>query len=163
MQMTNEVHLSLDEGEVPLSHLIKKDELLTFIHAVLAKRGHKNWEVSVLLTDDSKIKILNQTYRNIDSPTDVLSFEMKEEYINESGVKRYMAGDIVISLESVKDNATYFATSFNEELKRVIIHSILHLEGMDHKTNEDDEDMIILQEEILNLFLTVKLILRDDK
>ena len=162
MPITNEVHLSFDDGEVPLSCHINEEELLYFVKEVLAKRGHTNWEVSILLTDDERITILNQTYRNMMSATDVLSFEMKEEYIDENGVKRYMAGDIVIRLESVKENAFYFASSFNEELKRVIIHSILHLEGMDHKTNGEDEKMIILQEEMLRLFLDVKL-LREDK
>jgi len=59
------------------------------------------------------------------------------------------AGDIIISLDSVYENAKYFVVNKEEELKRVIIHGILHLKGYDHATNEKDEEMLIFQEEIL--------------
>jgi len=61
----------------------------------------------------------------------------------------YSAGDIIISLETVEENSKYFKVSYEEELKRVLIHGILHLMGLDHETNSEDEEMLIKQEKIL--------------
>ena len=87
---------------------------------------------------------------------------MGNEYVDESGVPRYVAGDIVISIDSLKKNAINFFVSENEELKRLIIHSILHLSGMDHSDNSKDQPMLVLQEDILKLFNDIKII-REEK
>jgi probable rRNA maturation factor len=60
--------------------------------------------------------------------------------------------DIVISLDTLKENARRFNVSEDEELRRLLIHGILHLDGMDHKTNEETEPMLLLQEEIITEF-----------
>ena len=78
------------------------------------------------------IQELNASYRNIDSPTDVLSFENGEDYTDEEGNEWFQAGDIAISLETLAKNATYFEVTENEELKRLLIHGVLHLNGYDH-------------------------------
>jgi rRNA maturation RNase YbeY len=59
-------------------------------------------------------------------------------------------GDIVISLETLKTNAAYFHVDEDEELRRLIIHGILHLAGFDHPTNNPEEPMLVLQEKILS-------------
>ena len=87
---------------------------------------------------------------------------MGETYSDENRKTRYVAGDIVISIDSLKKNAIEFSVSENEELKRLIIHSILHLSGMDHGDNSKDQPMLILQEDILKLFNDVKII-REEK
>jgi probable rRNA maturation factor len=61
----------------------------------------------------------------------------------------FTAGDLVISIDSLADNAKQFSVSENEELKRLLIHGILHLNGMDHTTNDTDEEMLQVQEKIL--------------
>ena len=66
------------------------------------------------------------------SPTDVLSFENGEEYTDDQGDSWKSVGDIVISLETLPKNAQYFEVSCNEELKRLLIHGLLHLHGLDH-------------------------------
>lgn len=81
---------------------------------------------------DEYIQYLNKTYRNIDNPTDVLSFENGEKYTDEDNVVWLQAGDIAISVDTLPKNSEYFAVSQNEELKRLIIHGILHLNGYDH-------------------------------
>jgi len=120
------------------------EALTVFCERVLELRGKENWEISLLLCDAETMRGLNAQYRNIDAPTDVLSFSLGEEEGD-----MWVAGDIVIALPVVSENAKYFGVSEEEELKRLVIHGILHLEGFDHATNDVNEPMLVLQENIL--------------
>jgi len=80
-------------------------------------------EVSILLTADEGIRDLNRRFRNIDRPTDVLSFEMEDERL---------LGDIAISVETASRQARDFKVSLEEELGRLVVHGVLHLRGYDH-------------------------------
>ncbi len=91
---------------------------------------------------------LNAEYRGKEGPTDVLSFSLGEWAEHENG-RRYIAGDVVICLPVLERNATEFAVSQNEELKRLIMHGVLHLSGLDHATNGPDEPMLARQESLL--------------
>ncbi len=107
-----------------------------------------NWEVSLVFAADDIIRELNRTYRGKNEATDVLSFcQDKEVPVDVHGT--FYAGDIVISMETVARNAEYFDVAEEEELRRVIVHGILHLSGMDHETTDSSEPMLIKQEEIL--------------
>jgi len=156
--MSNSIFISCSNEEPPLGISLDEHAILMFLDHILKKRGHTTWELSVLFTSNSYIRTLNKTYRGIDMPTDILSFEMGERYIDDAGLEHYSAGDIVLSLESIQANANIFCVPLNEELKRVLIHGILHLEGMDHATNDDVEPMLVLQEEILKTFNDIKII-----
>jgi len=123
-----------------------------FLQAVLAQLAHSNWDVSVVFCNDAFIHELNKTYRHIDSATDVLSFEQGDEYQAEDGSLRFNAGDIVISLDSLRSNAETFNVTMNEELKRLLVHGILHLSGMDHSDNNPEQPMLQLQEKILGSY-----------
>ena len=116
-----------------------------FASIVLSTRGIDNWELSILLTDDGTIRQLNRHYRQMDAPTDVLSFSQDPD--TTIGAGTVPAGDIVISVESSSRNAQARLISEEEELKRLLIHGILHLEGMDHE--DEESEMIRLQEDIL--------------
>ena len=107
-----------------------------------------NWELSILFCGDKKIKELNALYRNKNEPTDILSFNLGET-VQDGDKSVYLPGDIIISLDSLRENASYFKTSEDEELRRLLIHGILHLNGMDHKTIESNEPMLVFQDEIL--------------
>ena len=86
---------------------------------------------------------------------DVLSFENGEEYTDEEGNKWYCAGDIAISLETLPVNAQYFNTDQDDELKRLIVHGLLHLNGLDHGEEHVQEgvepvcEMLKIQKKIL--------------
>jgi len=108
-----------------------------------------NWELSILFCGDKKITELNDQYRNKKEATDILSFNLGET-VTDGGETVYLPGDIVISLDTLRENAKYFSIPEDEELRRLIIHGILHLDGMDHQTNEKGEPMLVLQEEILD-------------
>ncbi len=119
-----------------------------FALAVLDRLGKDGWDLSLLFCDDSFIKALNSQYRERDEPTDVLSFEQGERYRGPEGEERFLAGDIALSLDSIRRNSMEFGVSFDEELRRLIIHGILHLSGMDHGEGKDDP-MLAFQEELL--------------
>lgn len=112
-------------------------------------------EVSVTFTDNEGIRELNRKFRNIDRPTDVLSFPLFD-YTGESEeppVDEFvgMLGDIVISLEQAKKQAEEFGHSFEREAAFLTVHSMLHLLGYDHEAGGDGEaDMRRRQREILD-------------
>lgn len=125
------------------------DRLIDFAQSVLSRQRKDGWDLSFLLCGDETIRSLNAQYRQKDEPTDVLSFELGETVRDEDGSERWAAGDIAISVETLAKNAEYFAVSQDEELRRLVVHGILHLSGLDHIDNEADRPMLVLQEEIL--------------
>jgi probable rRNA maturation factor len=139
--------VEVNAGEVPLPAWA--DAVHDYSLKVLGELGKDNWDLSILLCNDACIQSLNARYRHTDEATDVLSFELGTEIEGEEGETRYAAGDIVISLETLGENARYFKTTRDEELRRLLIHGILHLNGMDHKTNDNTEPMLRIQEAIL--------------
>ncbi|HOC29991.1 MAG TPA: rRNA maturation RNase YbeY [Treponemataceae bacterium] len=126
-----------------------------FIALILDKLGIENWELSVLFCNDAFITDLNKKYRDIDSPTDVLSFEQGDEYIDDEDVNWFNAGDIVISLDTLKSNAKDFSVDVNDELKRLLVHGVLHLDGMDHEDNSPEQEMLQFQEHLLSGFKNI--------
>jgi probable rRNA maturation factor len=139
----NRVELSL-EGVEPPSW---QDRVAPFINRVLKELRRDNWDLSLLFCGNSYIRGLNSQYRGIDEPTDVLSFELGEE--TRDGERRWLPGDIVISLDALEENARYFKVSPDEELRRLLIHGILHLDGMDHQDNNPGNPMLKKQEALL--------------
>jgi probable rRNA maturation factor len=151
----NQIFVSTEDGmEEPL-WLPKIED---FADKVLVAAGYDDEEVSVLFCTDRYIQKLNRNYRNIDAPTDVLSFENGEEYTDEEGSKWYQAGDIAISLETLPKNAEYFNVDQNEELKRLVVHGLLHLNGYDHGEEHVEKgvepvcEMLVLQKKLMEEF-----------
>ena len=116
-----------------------------FILKVLDTLGRKNWELSVLFCSNRYIKSLNARYRGRGEATDVLSFPLGEK----SRAGRYLAGDIAVSLGALEENTRFFNVPADEELRRLLVHGILHLCGYAHATNNAGEAMLKMQEEIL--------------
>ena len=101
-------------------------------------------EISVPLTDNETIHQLNKEYRDVDRPTDVLSFPMDDDG------EDMVLGDVVISLEKAMEQAEEYGHSLEREIAFLCVHSVLHLLGYDHETGEEDEkEMFRRQEEIL--------------
>jgi probable rRNA maturation factor len=106
-----------------------------FCEKALRAAGYTRWEISLLLCDDARIEELNAKYRGIQKPTDVLSFPWAEDdapAVAAAAGGRRVSGDIAISLPAMRRNAALFGVTENEELKRLLIHGILHVAGMDH-------------------------------
>ncbi len=111
--------------------------------------GAESWDLSLVFCGEEFMAGLNSEYRGKDGPTDVLSFTLGEWLEGENG-RRYIAGDVVICTGVMSRNAACFGVSENEELKRLIVHGVLHLAGMDHETNGREEPMLSRQEAILS-------------
>ncbi len=120
-----------------------RKRLSRFCAAALTAAGFAEWEICLLLCDDGRITTLNGRYRGMHRPTDVLSFPGSE-----AGTRGAVAGDIAISLDTLRRNADAFGISEEEELKRLSIHGILHLAGMDHGRGKG-RTMLALQEDLL--------------
>lgn len=114
-------------------------------------------EISFTFTDNEGIREINRQYRNIDKPTDVLSFPMLEfseeiadaEFETEDGM--VLLGDIVISIERAKEQAGEFGHSLRRELAFLTAHSMLHLLGYDHVDDPvGEKEMIERQNKALN-------------
>jgi probable rRNA maturation factor len=140
----NRVEVNAEEYPLPSW----SDDMCCFAINVLEEIKRENWELSILLCGDKTITKLNAQYRNKNEPTDILSFNLGET-VQEGDKTVYLPGDIIISLDTLRENAEYFNTSEDEELRRLLIHGILHLDGKNHKTNGQNEPMLVLQEEIL--------------
>ena len=109
-------------------------------------------DFSVTFVSDDEIRNLNREYRNIDSPTDILTFRLadgEDDFPSPEGEEMEL-GDIFISLESMRRNASEFGVDENDELRRLLLHGLMHLRGWDHRTNDfTSEPMLIEQERIL--------------
>jgi probable rRNA maturation factor len=103
-------------------------------HRALEVLGLSKVELSIALVSDAQIKRLNKLYRNKDKPTDVLSFPIGEK------VEDWLIlGDIVISVDTAKRQAQELGHSLEEELKRLLVHGLVHLLGYDHELGGEEE------------------------
>ena len=139
--------------ELPNEEKLIKD----VVNKVLAFESIKHdVDVYVTLTNNNEIHDINKKFRDVDKPTDVLSFPMYEsgEIDSLRNEKQHdeeeILGDIIISIEKVKEQAEEYGHSFERELAYLVTHGMLHLLGYDHMKKEDEEIMFPLQEEILN-------------
>ncbi len=120
-------------------------------------------EISVTLTDNEGIHSINKEFREIDRPTDVLSFPMVEyekagefDFLEECDdcfnpeTGELMLGDIIISLDKVEEQAAQFGHSVTREYAFLIAHSMLHLMGYDHMEEDEAKVMEQKQRDILD-------------
>lgn len=108
-------------------------------------------EISLSIVDNKTIKHLNYEYRNINKETDVLSFPLIDDFNNINNTKYPIAlGDIIISVDKAIHQAKQYGHSLQRELCFLTVHSMLHLLGYDHITEEEEEVMFEKQDVILN-------------
>lgn len=100
---------------------------------VAAEEGRKTGEIAVIFCSDEYLLDINRQFLNHDYYTDIITFDYCEgEVLN---------GDLLISVDSVRDNAVHYGASFDEELHRVIVHGLLHLIGYDDHSEEERKTM----------------------
>ncbi|MCG2813367.1 MAG: rRNA maturation RNase YbeY, partial [Thermodesulfovibrionales bacterium] len=114
--------------------------------ALLRLLGLKDAELSILFVNDRQMKELNHKYRGIDRTTDVLSFPQQERsafsvqrsvtFNFQLSTFNFILGDIVINLQAAKRQAPEHGLSFNEELRWLLVHGVLHLIGYDHERSK---------------------------
>jgi probable rRNA maturation factor len=123
-----------------------------FCKKVLRKLALDNWELSIVFCNNDFIRNLNKRFRRKDAPTDILSFSQME---GESGFS-YMGdgysviGDMIISLDMLEETSKKFSVPREEELKRLLIHGVLHLSGQDHAGSDSRQPMLVRQEDIFH-------------
>lgn len=104
---------------------------------------------NIIIVNNEKIKEINKEYRNIDAPTDVISFALEDIEDIKLPFGRVL-GDIYISIDKVKSQAVEYGHTELREFAFLTVHGILHLLGYDHMNKEDEEIMFSRQELILN-------------
>lgn len=109
-------------------------------YRILRLRGRKI--INVILTDDAAIHEINKTYRHIDKPTDVISFENEDSDVE--------LGDVFLSVERARAQAIEYGHSFEREIAFLCVHGFLHCCGYDHLTQEEESKMFALQDQILD-------------
>lgn len=115
-----------------------------WIERVIASEEKKLEEISYIFCDDEYLLSLNEEFLKHDTYTDIITFDYS--------VGKILQGDIYVSTERVRENSDEFNVSFEEELRRVIIHGVLHLCGYKDKTKEQSLLMRQKEEEKMELF-----------
>ena len=109
-----------------------------------------NYEVSLSFVDNKEIHELNREYRGVDRVTDVLSFPLLSDDFEDVELEEESLGDIVVSLERALEQSIEYNHSFEREVCFLICHSLFHLLGYDHDTDENTKEMREKEEHILN-------------
>jgi rRNA maturation RNase YbeY len=115
-----------------------------WISKVIVSEGKKEGDINYIFCDDNYLHKLNIEYLEHDTLTDVISFDYS--------VGNELHGDIFISVERVADNATDFGVTFADELKRVVVHGVLHYCGYKDKSPEEESIMRSKEEEKISMF-----------
>lgn len=116
----------------------------TWIAVIIESEDKQEGEISFIFCDDVYLNKLNNEYLQHDTLTDIITFDYS--------IGNELSGDIFISTERVFDNATEFKVTFENELKRVMAHGVLHLAGYKDKTLEDSEQMRTKENEKMLMF-----------
>ena len=124
---------------------INKESIYSdWIKAVFVSEGKRFEEINYIFCDDEYLLKINKEYLNHDYYTDIITFD--------NSVSSLIMSDIYISAERVKENASHYVVDFMDELRRVMIHGVLHLCGYKDKTTEEQELMTVKENEKLLMF-----------
>ncbi|MBO7266599.1 MAG: rRNA maturation RNase YbeY [Bacteroidaceae bacterium] len=124
---------------------IKKRPTTAWIRAVAATYGKRVGDVNYIFCNDERILEVNREYLQHDYYTDIITFDYTEDDT--------ISGDLFISLDTVKTNSEQFATEYDEELHRTIIHGILHLCGINDKGPGEREIMEAAENRALEMII----------
>jgi len=124
--------------------LEQEEVYASWIETIVESENRILGEISYIFCDDEYLHTINMQYLNHDTLTDIISFDYTEGDV--------ISGDIFVSIERVEDNAKDFNVPFDEELKRVLAHGVLHYCGYKDKSDEDALLMRTKEEEKIKLF-----------
>lgn len=126
---------------------IKRRKVSEWIKTIAASYNKKIADISYIFCSDKRILEINREYLQHDYYTDIITFDYSEG--------NTIAGDIFISIDTVKSNSIQYETDFIEELHRVIIHGILHLCGINDKTEAEQAEMTMNENKALEIFNSI--------
>jgi probable rRNA maturation factor len=124
--------------------LNKEDDTKAWLEFILQKEGYEVENLNYIFSSDNHLLTLNNEYLDHDTLTDIITFEHSEKGEN-------LEADIFISVERVRENATSLKKEFTDELHRVIIHGLLHLFGLQDKTEVEKQEMRKKEDACLSL------------
>jgi probable rRNA maturation factor len=124
--------------------LPNEDQLSNWLSQVILSESKKEGEINYIFCDDEYLLNLNEQYLDHDTLTDIISFDYT--------VGNELHGDIFISVERVRENAQDFNVTFDEELKRVLVHGVLHYCGFKDKSEDDEKLMRQKEDEKIKMF-----------
>ena len=122
----------------------KEDQVLNWLNSVAEMENHQVGELGYVFCSDEYLLDINIQYLDHDTYTDIVTFDYKEGTV--------LNGEMYISTERVADNAEQFSVSFDSELRRVMVHGLLHMCGFGDKTDEDAKLMRAKEDEYLKLW-----------
>lgn len=129
-----------EDTELPY---IDKSAVSCWLREVISMHDKIAGEINFIFCNDEKILSVNREFLKHDYYTDIITFDYSEQ--------RIVSGDLYISLDTVASNSVGLGTSYESELKRVIVHGILHLCGYKDKLPDESIQMRKLEDEALNL------------
>ena len=132
------IHFSIEKEDFRLKEKMK---LKSWIASMIKRENKKVGDIAYMFCSDDQVLEANISYLDHDTYTDIITFDYVEGDV--------VSGDILISIDRIKDNAQIFGCTFEQELHRVIIHGILHLLGVGDKTDEEEKIMRKREEEAL--------------
>ena len=124
--------------------LDNETQISNWISAVILSENKKEGDINYIFCDDEYLVQINEQYLDHDTLTDIISFDYS--------VGNELHGDIFISIERVQENAQDFKVTFKEELKRVLVHGVLHYCGYKDKTQQDEQLMRNKEDEKIKMF-----------
>ena len=134
--ITVEIH---NEFDIQLN----KSSIQSLLENILLDNKQNTGSINIIMMDDDSLRLMKKEYFNQDLYTDVIAFNIDDDPFE---------GEIYISHDRIKDNAKKFNQSFEDELKRILIHGSLHLCGYDDKTPKEKLEMTSLEENYLEKF-----------
>ncbi|WP_105615935.1 rRNA maturation RNase YbeY [Vallitalea okinawensis] len=150
LYIENETDFDMDQIEVQIRKVM--DTVLDI------ENVPRNVEISLTYVSTDDIQVINKEHRQKDTPTDVLSFPMVtfvDGQLDYDGSRNpetdeIILGDIIISLEKAKEQSETYGHSFTREVCFLVAHSMLHLLGYDHLTEDEEQTMITKQKEVMS-------------
>lgn len=124
--------------------LHNEDAFSSWISSVIVSENKKEGDINYIFCDDEYILEINKQYLNHDYYTDIISFDYS--------VGNELHGDVFVSIDRIRENAVDFKVPFEDELKRVIIHGVLHYCGYKDKTSEEEVLMRVKEDEKIAMF-----------
>lgn len=149
--ISREMHIDVDVRLGTDTKLPVEEDFVVHIIEASARRIGEYGEVSISFVTDEEIHRLNRDYRDVDRPTDVLSFSFleNEDEVHLLDTAERVLGDIVISVPTACRQAEEYHHSVRREIGFLLVHGYLHLVGYDHQTPEQEHEMFALQDEVL--------------
>ncbi|WP_369752867.1 rRNA maturation RNase YbeY [Flavobacterium sp. WC2409] len=125
-------------------NLDNEEAIASWLSAVIISEGKKEGEINYIFCDDEYLHKINVEYLDHDTLTDIISFDYT--------IGNEISGDVFISVERVQDNAVDFNVAFEEELKRVLVHGVLHYCGYKDKGEDNERLMRSKEDEKIAMF-----------